>query len=80
MVVLFKVFSVNEFVVRLFFFIFILLVSYLVYLLVKNKGINYVLVSIMILIIILGFFVSSGVVMIDLVLVLGIILFMVGFW
>ena len=76
----FKVFSVNEFAARLSSFLPILLASYLVYLLAKNKGINYALVSIMILITTLGFFVSSGAVMTDPALVLGTTLSMVGFW
>lgn len=76
----FKVFSVNEFAARLSSFLPILLASYLVYLLAKNKGINYALVSTMILITTLGFFVSSGAVMTDPALVLGTTLSMVGFW
>ncbi|AIE75919.1 MULTISPECIES: glycosyltransferase family 39 protein [unclassified Synechocystis] len=76
----FKVFSVNEFSARLSSFIPILLASYLVYLLAKNKGINYALVSTMILVTTLGFFVSSGAVMTDPALVLGTTLSMVAFW
>ncbi|MBE9174377.1 glycosyltransferase family 39 protein [Synechocystis salina LEGE 06155] len=76
----FKVFSVNEFAARLSSFLPILLASYLVYLLAKNRGINYALVSTMVLITTLGFFVSSGAVMTDPALVLGTTLSMVGFW
>lgn len=76
----FKAFSINEFSARLSSLIPILIASYLVYLLAKNRGINYALLSTMILITTMGFFVSSGAVMTDPALVLGTTLSMAGFW
>lgn len=65
-----KLFIINEFSARFPSFILIFLASYLVYFLVKNKGFNYALIAVMILVTTAGFFVSSGAVMTDPALVL----------
>ncbi len=78
--VLFKLFSINEFFARFSSFFLIAFTVVLIYILVRKRGLNYALISSMILVTTAGFFVSSGTVMTDPALVLGTTLSMVGFW
>ncbi len=76
----FKLFSINEFFARFSSFFLIAFTVVLIYILVRKRGLNYALISSMILVTTAGFFVSSGAVMTDPALVLGTTLSMVGFW
>ena len=75
-----KIFGLNEFAARFSSFFLIVFTVFLIYILVRKQGLNYALISTMILATTLGFFVSSGAVMTDPALVLGTTMSMVGFW
>jgi 4-amino-4-deoxy-L-arabinose transferase-like glycosyltransferase len=75
-----KIFGINEFAARFSSFFLIVFTVVLIYILVRKRGLNYALISTMILVTTLGFFVSSGAVMTDPALVLGTTMSMVGFW
>ena len=75
-----KIFGINEFAARFSSFFLIACTVALIYILVRKRGLNYALITTMILVTTAGFFVSSGAVMTDPALVFGTTLSMVGFW
>jgi 4-amino-4-deoxy-L-arabinose transferase-like glycosyltransferase len=76
-----NIFGVNEFAARLPSFMLALLIGWLIYYLaLKQRGWNYALMSVLVLITTALFFIMAGEVMTDQALALGVTLSMVAFW